>query len=381
MGNAAMRDGSAQRKSSAWPVGLLGTICIAMMIEGLIARHESDSLWNSTVTSWRFAARALRRDARRSEILCFGDSLVKFGVEPLILEERLRRPAYNLALFGGPPAASYFLFRRALDAGANPRAVIVDFQPHQLGVSPRFFVREWPHLATLRECLNLAAKTGDASFFASMVLAELMPSYRDRQEIRLGFFAALRGESRSRIWKTEVAPLVRNWNRNRGAQVSPRQPAFDGRFNPRNPGLFPTRWACNPATLSYVQQFLELASDRHIPVFWLLPPITPEPQARRQQLGLDANFSRLVRQIQAPFPNVTVVDGRHSGYASSVYIDSVHLDRRGAALLSHDLASLLETTLNAGLQPRWLHLANFQDRPVDLSLEDVNQSRAALRLR
>lgn len=364
----------------AWPIGLLGMLTLVATIESVIAGHEGKGLWNSTITSWRFASRAVRRDAHQSEILCFGDSMVKFGVEPLILEERLGRRSYNLALYGGPPAASFFLLRRTLEAGAKPSALIVDFPPHQLGVSPRFFVREWPHLATLGECLDLTFSTRDASFFASLVLGKLFPSYRDRQGIRTCVFAALRGESKS-VWKAELAPLVRNWNRNRGAQASPREPGFDGRFNPRNLGLFPPEWSCNRTTLRYVQRFLALAAARKIPVFWLLPPITPQPQARREQLGLDAQFNQLVRSVQAAFPSVTIIDGRGSGYASSVYIDSVHLDRRGAALLSHDLASLLETTLNDPARPHWLHLANFQDRPVDVSLEDVNQSRAALKLR
>jgi len=62
------------------------------------------------------------------DVLCFGDSQMKFGIAPHVVAARTGRPAYNLAIVGGQPPASYFLLRRALEAGARPSAVLFDLQ-------------------------------------------------------------------------------------------------------------------------------------------------------------------------------------------------------------------------------------------------------------
>ena len=72
-----------------------------------------------------------------AEVLAFGDSMVEFGVLPGVIAERSGLRAINLAVHDGSPAVSYFLLRRALEAGARPRAIVVDFMPHQLARSQR----------------------------------------------------------------------------------------------------------------------------------------------------------------------------------------------------------------------------------------------------
>ena len=81
---------------------------------------------------------------------------------------------------------------------------------------------------------------------------------------------------------------------------------------------------------AYVGAFLDLAARRGITVFWLLPPTSPAYQALREQGGRDARYTAFVRATQARYPNVVVIDGRHSGYGREVFIDATHLNRLGA---------------------------------------------------
>src|SRR5262249_14130683 len=93
-----------------------------------------------------------------------------------------------------------------------------------------------------------------------------------------------------------------------------------------------------------------------------------------------ARYDRFVWSMLAQFPNLSVVDARHAGYDLSVFVDPVHLDRDGAAALSEDLASVLQDALgHAEPVPRWIELPAYHERPASVRLEDVDQSRIAVR--
>ena len=138
------------------PAGMLGMIALMVLVElGLGRTHRFDS---DLSESWRIKASAARREALRSDVLCFGDSLVEFGLVPQVFEERLGGKAYNLALHAGAPSASYFLLKHALEGGARPKAVVVDFMPHQVTLNPGHEMirrRAWPELATLGDAVDL----------------------------------------------------------------------------------------------------------------------------------------------------------------------------------------------------------------------------------
>ncbi len=86
-----------------------------------------------TAADWRRAGPAAKgRAATGAEVLCFGDSQVKTGIAAVALEARLDRPVYNLGMMAATPAGSYFVFKRALDAGARPRAIVLDAAEPQL---------------------------------------------------------------------------------------------------------------------------------------------------------------------------------------------------------------------------------------------------------
>jgi hypothetical protein len=126
---------------------------------------------------------------------------------------------------------------------------------------------------------------------------------------------------------------------------------------------------------SYLGRLFALAGSRGIPVFWLVPPAVPEVLARHERVGTDRAFTRFARQVQARFPNVVVIDGRYAGYPPSVFIDPTHLDCRGAALFTDDLAPIIARYLaDASSSPRWVALPRYRDRPLDIDLEDVEQS-------
>jgi hypothetical protein len=361
------------------PRGMLGMLALVAAAELFVARHALDFTplegWD-----WKLARRAADREAPRCEVLCFGDSLLKFGLHPPVLERRTGRRAYSLAVCRGPAAASYFLLRRALEAGAHPEAVVVEFQPNILGDGPlsELWSFPWGELAGPREALDLARATGDPRAFAATVLARLLPTVRGRHDLRANLLVALGARDKPARVPTPI--LLRNWARNRGAWASPPhhpEPEFSW-DSPEKCPYFPDRF--DPVNLSYIRRFLRLAAARRIPVFWLLPPNLPAYQAMLDRDGYDARHTRLVRAFQAQFPDLVVIDGRRSGYRPAVFLDSMHLDRRGAAAQSLGVAEIVAAHLAAGAAgPRWVPLPAYREPPADLPVEDLDQSQVALR--
>jgi hypothetical protein len=353
------------------PRGLIGMLALVAAIEGSLARHAMD-FTRFYIHDWEAGGRASRRDAKGCGVLCLGDSLVKFGVAPALLEGRLGTKAYNLAVCSGQAPSSYFLLRRALAAGARPTALVVDFVPYLLAAEPRHNLRQWPELFSLPEAIDLGWTTRNARFVAELALGMLLPSVKDRAEIRGAVAAALRGESASR--RGEVKACRRHWRLNRGAVSAHERPGYRGEVDTADAGYFPRSWKCHPANEAYVRRLLDLASAHGIRVFWLLPPVAPQFQARCDEIGLEAGHERFVRDLRARYPGLTVVDGRRSGYGVAQFIDPLHLNRRGAACLSDDLAAILGDAPRDGATDRWITLPDYRDRPVGIALDDIDPS-------
>jgi hypothetical protein len=362
------------------PWGLLGMLPLVFGVERYIAWHEVD-FSDAYAANAKYGANAAMRIAPKCDLLFFGDSLVKMGVAPQIFESQLGLRTTNLSVVGSQPPAAYFLLRRALKSGAHPKAVLVDFKANCVACSPKFNERQWPEMLSVRELVELAWTMHDASFLGLLVSGRLVPSIKCRREIRNDVLCALRGESPPS--RSYLPIFWRNWNRNQGAQLMPKNP--EARNDPRNvdPGAFyPPAWTCDPACNTYIRRFIALAASHNIPVYWLLPPIKPDVQVKREQLGLDGLYLRLVRYHQSQFPNLIVLDGRHSGFDETMFQDGSHLDRDGATAFSAAVAQVLRDQLSAGknARPRWVALPSDHSRPPKVPIEDFEESKIAVQL-
>src|SRR5436305_6492372 len=108
------------------PGGLLAAVGLIAALDSALARHPDD-FTDVVPANWVYSARAARCEAVGADVLCLGDSLIKQGLAAPVAGAVLRRPVFNLAVCHGSLPASYFLFRRSLEAGARPRAVVLDY--------------------------------------------------------------------------------------------------------------------------------------------------------------------------------------------------------------------------------------------------------------
>jgi hypothetical protein len=363
-----------------WPSGLLGMLALVLAAEHFVARHDLDFArpenWN-----WRLSGRAAgsSRAASGCEIACFGSSVMHMGIVPQVIEKITGAKGYNFGVCIGTAPVHYYLFRRLLDSGIRPRAVVVEYHPHLLTVGPDFAARFWPELAGLGDALDLARTTRDPILFARLATAMALPSVRERDEVRAQVVAALRGQPATP--RELNLAFRRNYRRNHGAHLDPRNPAFRGAITPGTAQtLLDDTWACLPINRQYIRRLLALAADRQIPVYWLMPPLCVTLQDQRERQGLDRLYTGFARSIQAEFPGLVVIDGRHSNYVDAVFKDEVHLDRQGATTLSVQVGeALAEHLADRRHARRWIDLPAYRDRPIDVPTEDLVESVLALR--
>lgn len=350
------------------PLGLLGTVAIVLAAESYIAARNVDLVTMYTI-EWRLTAKALKKEAPKAEVLCFGTSLSRIAISPLVLEARTGRPTYNLALSGSQPYASYLMLRHALDAGAKPRAILVDFKWTSIRNKPEESAGILPQIASLGECARLALDLRDGDFLGRVALVKELPSYACREEIRKNIEAAFKGEEPARNFQWVTA--YKNSRINKGAHHTPVIP-YKGEFDASDTDrFFPPDWACHPVSETYIHKFLDLAASRDIPVFIVIPPIAPGAQAWLDKIGAGARYTAFLRGVLDRHPGAVALDARRSGFPVGAFIDSSHVNRVGTADFSNAVADALEARLG-GTPPadRWVALRPFAGGEGSEKIED-----------
>ncbi len=361
----------APKARSRWPLGLLGTIALVAAAESYIARRNID-LGTMYTIEWRLTSKAIKKQAPKAEILCFGTSLSRIAISPLILEERTGHTAYNLALSGSQPYASYLMLRHALEAGAKPRAIITEFKWTSIRNDPVGLERILPEIGSLGECARMALDLGDWDFLAKIALVKELPSYACRVQIRDNIAAAIKGEEpvRNHQWLT----AYRNMRVNKGAHHTPRVP-YKGEVDGTDERFFPADWKCHPLNEIYIHKFLDLAESRGIPVYVLIPPVSPGAQARLDEVGATVRYTKFLEGVLDRHPGVVAFDGRGSKFPVEAFIDTSHVNRIGTAALSNALADALKPRLDdPAPSGRWVALAAFDGGKGQEKIEDYMDS-------
>jgi hypothetical protein len=375
----------ASKPRATIPWGIVGAIGLIVAIECGVASRWLD-FSDPVSLSWMFSVRAAETDARGADVICLGDSLVKHGLIPSVIEHVGGRRTVNLSAARAPALMTYALARRCLAAGARPSAIVIDAKPAVQIAGPEFNARAWQSVMSLREAIDLLATTRNTSFVASTLIGRLLPSLRSRLEVQSSLRAALNGKP-DRLHSINRV-LLRNWTVNRGANVLSSEHVDHGEVTPDverdlRPGIF----YVDPANARALEQLLELASERCIPVFWVLFPVSEKLQSLRDHSGAEARYVQFVEKIQARHPRLlTVLDARRAGYTSAMFADATHLNSRGGIALSRTVAAAINSRLAGdfpGADSGWIALNLPADQPTLFThlIEDLEQSQSALKIR
>lgn len=352
------------------PLGFFVALALVVVFERYEARNPTTFPSNGGC-SWHYMATQLKSKVAGREVLCFGASFINFGVVPAVLHERTGKSAYNASVHSGSAVSSYYLFQRAVSAGARPKAVLVEFYWEILLEGPASEKRPypWADLLTLGETLELSWMSRDTELLTGIVANRLLPSRKNRYEVRDKVVKALRGELDVTAVKTMSA--WRNWNQNQGALLLAKNPRFREGPVPLSPRTrAPSDWRADPTNAAYVRKFLDLAARINARVYWLLPPVSPWTQYVNDSKADEWLYENYVRDLQGRYPNVIVIDGRRAGFGADVFSDGVHLDQDGAFALSEGIGEVMRSTWD-GVRPssRWLPLPPYAPACSRVSFE------------
>lgn len=367
---------SASQTGRRLPWGLLGTLALIVAVEGFIDAHK---LRFSRVEpdDWAESARVATSGMPAGGVVILGDSQVKFGLSPLQIEAAIGQPVQCLAVQGGQAPASYFLLRRAIRSGMIPSAIVVDFEPHLLRQPPAQ-ARMWAELATLPECFELARAMRSPTDFAAMAVARLVPSVRDRLEVRGNLMAALRGTILRDGGMIDMSR--RNRGMNRGALLMPRDLGDHGADLSRWANASKEPWAPDPANDAFARRLLRLALDHKIPVVLPIMPTAPGVQAKFEANAIDSGYLTWVRKLQSRYSNLVVLDGRYAGYESAAFLDALHLNTLGASTASLAVGETLQRVVRGPIGgDRWVTMPPYRSPSAVIAVEDAIQSDAVMR--
>jgi hypothetical protein len=360
-----------------WPAGLIGALALIAGVEAFVAAHEMD-FTTSARMEWKQSRKAATERAPGCAVLGLGTSMSKLGLYSSVVERESGRRAYNLAYCAGRIPGSYYLLRRAIEAGARPEAILLEVHPTYVALPFQDGLTAWPDLLEPADCLDLAIEARDATFFASTMLSRALPSLNARAEIRAAVVAAFRGLPNGNRMAT--MPLVRNLDQNAGAFVHRRETPYNGEITPHLANIYlQPYWSCDRLNERYLRRLLELCASKDIQVYWLIPPMIPSLQFLREQIGRDGAYTAFVKKMQGKYPGMVVLDARHSGYQHPVFFDAAHLDYPGAVTFSAEVGRILRASLPPAIgDPRWVDLPAYRDRAIDAPLEDMAQSSKAV---
>jgi hypothetical protein len=367
---------SSGQRASAIPSGLIGMLLLLAVVESYVERHNLDYT-RTDYWDWRLSGHNARTRSRDCQVLCFGTSRIQQAIVPKVIEHQSGLKTWNLAMCWGQAPAAYFLLKRALDAGARPSSILVEYHPTALSDAPSGARGFWPELLNLGETLDLAWSARDATLFAATALGHNVPTIKNRSLIRDRIVSALQGGI-ANPWAANLTS-IRNRNFNRGAFVMPKVGGFRGKVGDQyRDAFFGKSWWCAPVNASYIRRLLALASSKNIQVYWLLPPFAPELQEKRERANNVALYETFVRGWMAEFPNLTVLDAENSGYEPNVFFDAAHLDRQGALALSASVGEFLRSRKNSKSSDRWVKLPAYRDWAPSFRVEDIPMSQAYL---
>jgi hypothetical protein len=238
----------------------------------------------------------------------------------------------NYSLPGTSPVFAYFTLRRELAAGRLPGAIL--YAPHPANLESPMIDRFIGRFATARESVSLLQHgvTLPEWLFGAACRASI--AMRNREEFRLaatqgdfGFFQTLR--------KPAVSVSV-----SREPVVHPAAPPPPLAVSPADfPAQLNTPFFVDPVNATYIDAFLDLAAQHHIPVVWVTLPVIGLFKDRAMSDGGEAKYQSWLDSLAARHSNLTFLHRQIEVYPDNCFADPWHLNSYGAARFSSALGA------------------------------------------
>jgi hypothetical protein len=272
-------------------------------------------------TNWKVSFKGdVALPAKSPDLQVMGDSVAKGAVICQQLTEALPGHPYvlNTAIGGSGPEFSYFVLKREIAAGKAPKAILCAPSPHTFA-SGRIALLAgafctWPEIAELAK--------------QRIAPCEIIYGIFTKLSWTLRYREQLADRMRGRAPETEGPQPVTD----RMAGVVHRHyPAENLRSSHKQPfGVFRLNEI-------FLDKFMVLAEENHIPVYWATPPVLSVVYENRKQYNFDQAYFRFLDDVSAKY-HVQTLQREFLIYPEDEFIDYDHLDKAGAARFTQLLA-------------------------------------------
>ena len=322
---------SSTSSSNRLPRAALSAVVVCLAIEVAVAVLRPGFAGAFDYTTQ--AKRSLLTDSSHvDDVAIFGDSRF-FSIQPAAVAEAL---GGNLSVtnyswpFAGVEMVEFILYSY-LDSKPAPRLILVGWMPENLAVAadrftaaadPLYQTRLFNTLPTLPLTLALAAGGHGRLFWASLEHRLMPPSAHHRERLVpwvLGTSEPSPDEQRIyRSFRQAGSFLLYN------KEIAP--PEAVASYERAVGGFAPDAAARNAAPF---RRFLERASSEAIPVLLFNVPLPNSLHERFEELGVIAEYRRLIAEFEASFGNFHVVEPLIEVHPDNYFADVGHLNAEG----------------------------------------------------
>ena len=290
-------------KPSSIPWGAAGMVALLVVVEAFVGRHWID-LTDPVSLSWRYSAVAAETGVRDCEVLCLGDSLVKHGLVPSVIERTSGTESREPFRRAGLDAPDLFACCAGRSIrGARPKALIINAKPAVLLGGPEFNARAWQEVLHPARCRRTAAdhagtRRSSRPRSSAGCFHRCDAGWRSNPPVLAAI--ARRDRPHSLDQSRPLAELVRQ---RRGECRSVRcLPTAARSTREVERQLYTDLFYVDPANAEAIERILKLAADRRIPLFWVLFPLSPKLQSLRDESGAEMLHDRFLKSIVARYP-------------------------------------------------------------------------------
>lgn len=303
--------------------------------------------WTPSLRDPTFGARRrllldrMRDNTGQPLVLVFGSSRVETGLQPAEMKWQDSAPAvFNFGLTGAAPIQEWLAFRRLLDDGVRPKAVVIEIMPALFSDWRPVGESLMPGKLSLADLKDIAPYAGNvSSLWREWFASRIVPIYGSRFVLlSLAMPNWLSHASRTDyLWNdldrsgaARLPPIVATPDARRAGSVRAKD-EYEHRL---------LTFAVPPGPTGLLYRFIEDCRKRNIATVVL---IMPESPAFQQLYTADAlaRLHRFMDHLQSA-TGVPLIDARDWVPESATY-DGHHLLPEGAAIFSARLALELQS--------------------------------------
>ena len=281
------------------------------------------------------------------EIVVLGDCYNMIGVIPKIIEKNTGLDCYNFSVFAKQTIfVSYLLFDNYLaESEKKPAYLIIGFKPETLSYTKKDIIKYYmPYLFDFKEG-NIFVFIKEFGIFQGIKL--LFPSLK-HQEVLKEFFRNPLNVLERIPGKRQLDNFIKRITTDKGYYARRAKDFYKGDFKVGN--SIPNFEISN-FTQKYLTKILELSQKNNIKVIYLRPSMPPDVYAIYAERGIAKEYEDFVSDLKTTYEDMVDISPQDVLYNIDMYADNVHLNGKGAQILSKFLSHIINGINNKNLQP------------------------------